>query len=96
MISGAGQGISFSRGLASVTEAAPADRRAEVNSALFVVAYIAISLPVIGEGLVADRWGLRSAGIGFAVSVGVLAAGCLIALLTRQPRRQPGPARSWC
>lgn len=96
MISGAGQGISFSRGLASVTEATPADRRAEVSSALFVVAYIAISLPVIGEGLVADRWGLRSAGIGFAVSVGVLAAGCLIALLTRQPRRQPGPARSWC
>jgi MFS family permease len=96
MTSGAGQGISFSRGLASVTEATPADRRAEVSSALFVVAYIAISLPVIGEGLVADRWGLRSAGIGFAVSVGVLAAGCLIALLTRQPRRQPGPARSWC
>ena len=38
----------------------------------------------------------RSAGIGFAVAVGVLAAGCLIALLTRQPRRQPGRARSWC
>lgn len=95
IISGAGQGISFSRGLAAVTEATPADRRAEVSSALFVVAYIAISLPVIGEGLVADRWGLRGAGIGFAVSVCVLAASCLIVLLTRQPRRQPGRARSW-
>lgn len=92
IISGAGQGISFSRGLAAVTEATPADRRAEVSSALFVVAYIAISLPVIGDGLVADHWGLRSAGIGFAVAVGVLAAGCLIALLTRQPDR----ARSSC
>jgi MFS family permease len=94
IISGAGQGISFSRGLAAVTEATPADRRAEVCSALFVVAYIAISLPVIGEGLVADRWGLRSAGIGFAVTVGLLAAGCLIALLTRQPRHQPGRAEA--
>ncbi|BDY32578.1 MFS transporter [Mycolicibacterium mageritense] len=94
IISGAGQGISFSRGLAAVTEATPADRRAEVSSALFVVAYIAISLPVIGEGLFADHWGLRSAGIGFAATVGILAAGCLIALLTRQPRRQqPGRAR---
>jgi MFS family permease len=96
IISGAGQGISFSRGLAAVTEAAPADRRAEVSSALFVVAYIAISLPVIGEGVIADRWGLRSAGIGFAVAVGVLAAGCLAALLTRQPRRQPDRVRSGC
>jgi MFS family permease len=88
IISGAGQGISFSRGLAAVTEATPADRRAEVSSALFVVAYIAISLPVIGDGLVADHWGLRSAGIGFAVAVGVLAAGCLIALPTRQGKRE--------
>ncbi|BBX92095.1 MFS transporter [Mycolicibacterium boenickei] len=96
IISGAGQGISFSRGLAAITEATPADQRAEVSSALFVVAYIAISLPVIGEGLVAERWGLRSAGIGFAGTVGILAAGCLIALLARQPRRQPGRARSWC
>ncbi len=96
IISGAGQGISFSRGMAALTEDAPVGRRAEVGSALFVVAYIAISLPVIGEGLVADRWGLRSAGIGFAVAVGVLAAGCLIALLTRQPRRRSGRARSRC
>ncbi len=87
VISGAGQGISFSRGLAAITEATPADRRAEVSSTLFVVAYLAISLPVIGEGLAAQHWGLRSAGIGFAIGVGVLTAGCLVALLTRQPGR---------
>lgn len=59
---------------------APVDRRAEVSSTLFVVAYLAISLPVIGEGLAAQHWGLQSAGIGFAIGVGVLAATCLIAL----------------
>ena len=88
IISGAGQGISFSRGLAAVTELTPADRRAEVTSTLFVVAYIAISLPVVGEGLAAQRWGLRGAGIGFAVTVGVLATTCLAALLTLQLRDQ--------
>jgi MFS family permease len=93
IISGVGQGITFSRGLAAVTEVTPADRRAEVSSTLFVVAYIAISLPVIGEGLAAEDWGLRSAGIGFAVTVGLLAAACLMALLTLQ-RRQPTGAQS--
>lgn len=84
VISGVGQGITFSRGLAAVNAATPVDRRAEVSSTLFVVAYIAISLPVIGEGLAAQHWGLRSAGVGFAVTVGLLAAACLIALLTVQ------------
>jgi MFS family permease len=88
IISGAGQGISFSRGLAAVTEATPADKRAEVSSTLFVVAYIAISFPVIGEGLAAQHWGLRGASIGFALTVGVLAATCLAALLTLQLRGQ--------
>ncbi|MEV0672532.1 MFS transporter [Mycobacterium sp. NPDC050441] len=96
IISGAGQGITFSRGLAAVTELTPADRRAEVSSTLFVVAYIAISVPVIGEGLAAQHWGLRGAGIGFATAVGVLAAACLIALQTWQPRRRSGHARSRC
>jgi MFS family permease len=93
IISGVGQGISFSRGLAAVMEVTPADQRAEVSSTLFVVSYIAISLPVIGEGLAAERWGLRSAGIGFALTFGMLAAACLIALLTLQ-RRQPTGAQS--
>ncbi|WP_370501296.1 MFS transporter [Mycolicibacterium sp. jd] len=83
-ISGVGHGITFSRGLAAVSERTPADRRAEVSSALFVVAYIAISVPVIGEGLAAQHWGLQRAGIGFALTVGILATGCLIATRTLQ------------
>jgi len=88
VVSGVGQGITFSHGLAAVTDVTPTDRRAETSSLLFVVAYIAISLPVIGEGLAADQWGLRSAGIGFALAVGTLASVCLVALLIRQRRQQ--------
>lgn len=83
-VSGVGQGISFSRGLAAVAQRTPADRRAEVSSTYFVIAYVAISLPVVGEGLAAREWGLRTAGVSFAVAVAVLAAICLAAILVRE------------
>ena len=70
IVAGIGQGIAFSRGLAAVAERTPDDRRAEVSSTYFVVAYVAISLPVIGEGLAAQHWGLRTAGVSFAIAVG--------------------------
>ena len=87
LVSGVGQGISFSRGLAAVAERTPADRRAEVSSTYFVVAYVAISVPVVGEGLAARAWGLQISGVVFAVAVAVLAALCLAAILVRE--RQP-------
>jgi len=86
VVSGVGQGISFSRGLAAVAERTPADRRAEVSSTYFVVAYVAISLPVIGAGFAAQAWGLRTAGSVFALAVGVLAVVCLSAILWRESR----------
>ena len=86
VVSGIGQGISFSRGLAAVMDGAPADRRAEVSSTYFVVAYIAISLPVVGEGLASQAWGLRTAGLSFAVAVAILATVCLTAILVRERR----------
>ena len=72
LVSGVGQGISFSRGLAAVAERTAAERRAEVSSTHFVVAYIAIPLPVISEGFAARALGLRTSGIVFATSAGVL------------------------
>ncbi len=94
VVSGVGQGISFSRGLAAVSERTPPDRRAEVSSTYFVVAYVAIALPVVGEGLAAQAWGLQTSGVVFAVAVALLAAGCLVAILrqTRRPAEQI-PAR---
>jgi MFS family permease len=86
IVAGAGQGISFSRGLTAVSERTPPDRRAEVSSSYFVVAYVAISLPVIGEGLAAEVWGLRTAGIVFAIAVSVLAALCLAGVLVEEMR----------
>lgn len=86
VVAGVGQGVSFSRGLAAVAERTPPDRRAEVSSTYFVIAYVAISLPVVGEGLAAEVWGLRTAGIAFALAVSALAAICLAAVLVEERR----------
>jgi MFS family permease len=92
VVAGVGQGISFSRGLAAVAELAPADRRAEVSSTYFVVAYVAISLPVVGEGLAAQHWGLRTAGVSFAIAIAVLSAICLALIVLQESRRRPAAA----
>jgi predicted MFS family arabinose efflux permease len=84
MLAGAGQGLSFRAGLSGVTAASPPERRAEVASSFFVVAYVAISLPVIGEGVLADATTLRAAGLGFAGVVAAIAAVVLV-LLAGQP-----------
>jgi MFS family permease len=86
LVAGVGHGMTFSRGLAAVVEHTPAQRRAEVSSTYFVVAYVAISLPVVGEGLAAREWGLRTAGVSFAIAVAVLAVICLLAILVQEAR----------
>jgi MFS family permease len=87
VVAGIGQGISFSRGLAAVAERTPADRRAEVSSTYFVVAYVAISLPVVGVGLAAQHWGLPTAGVTFAIAVAILSAICLVGILVLEARQ---------
>jgi MFS family permease len=87
VVAGVGQGINFSRGLAAVAERTPADRRAEVSSTYFVVAYVAISLPVVGEGVAAQQWGLQTAGVTFAVAVAILSIICLVGILVLEARQ---------
>src|SRR5262249_22429575 len=71
-IAGTGLGISFSGGLAAVIERTPAERRAEVSSAYFVVAYLGLSLPVVCDGFAVRAWGLRTASATFAIAIALL------------------------
>ncbi len=86
VIAGLGQGLSFRAGLASLNARSPEEHRAEVASSFFVVAYLAISLPVIGEGLLAQASGLKTAGLIFAAVVAALAAIVLASLLAGESR----------
>ncbi len=80
LIAGVGQGLSFRAGLTSLNAVSPPERRANIASSFFVVAYVAISLPVIGEGVLAQSAGLKTAGLVFAGAVAALAAIVLVLL----------------
>jgi MFS family permease len=82
IVAGLGQGLSFHAGLAALNEASPPDRRGEVASSYFVVGFVAISLPVVGVGAVAELLNLRTAGLIFAALVAGLA---LIVLFLLRP-----------
>jgi hypothetical protein len=78
VVAGFGQGLTLRGGLTQVNERAPAAQRGAVASSFFVVMYAAISLPVIGEGVLAQAIGLRPAGLTFAALVAALSAALLI------------------
>ncbi|WP_210492107.1 MFS transporter [Patulibacter sp. SYSU D01012] len=85
LISGIGQGLSFRAGLTAVTLAAPAARRGEVVSTYFVIAYVAISLPVVGVGVLTVLTDLQAAGEIFSAIIVALAL-TTFALLVRRAR----------
>jgi MFS family permease len=96
VIAGVGHGLSFRAGLGAVNAGAPAEQRGAAASSFFVVMYLAISVPVIGVGVLAQSTGLREAGLIFAAAVAALAAGVLVLLSVRHvapAAASPCPAR---
>ena len=88
VVAGVGQGMSFRAGLETVTSASPPAKRGEITSSYFVMLYVGIAIPVIGEGAAAQAFGLIAAGTVFAALVAILAAVVLL-LLLRSVRDQP-------
>jgi MFS family permease len=68
VLAGLGQGASLRAGLGELTARSPADARAGVTSAYFVVLYVAISLPIIGLGIATQRTDIRHATLLFAAA----------------------------
>lgn len=87
-VAGVGQGMSFRAGLGAVNAGTPAARRSEVASSFFLVLYVAISIPVIGEGIASAAFGLVAAGVTFSIIVAVIAAVAFVSLVfQREPAR---------
>ncbi|GHE97174.1 MFS transporter [Streptomyces griseoluteus] len=83
---GAGQGMAFRAGLTAVGAAAPEEHRGATISAFFVVAYLGISLPVVGVGALTVGLGVRGAGIVFTACVIVLVVAVGARVRVRPPR----------
>jgi MFS family permease len=81
---GLGFGLAFLGALRSLTAVVPDAHRAEVMSAFYVVAYLAISVPTIAAGFVAPHLGLETtfrvfgaAVVAVALAVSVAASGAI-------------------
>ncbi|MEV1023064.1 MFS transporter [Streptomyces sp. NPDC050264] len=83
VVGGCGHGLAFRGAMSAVTEASPADQRATVISALFLVAYVGISLPVVGVGVLTGPIGLEAAGLVFIACMAILVSTAAVHLLRR-------------
>ncbi|MEV7200771.1 MFS transporter [Streptomyces griseoluteus] len=83
---GAGQGMAFRAGLTAVGAAAPEEHRGATISAFFVVAYLGISLPVVGVGALTTGLGVRAAGMVFTACAIVLVVAVGARVRARPPR----------
>ncbi|MFE3253767.1 MFS transporter [Streptomyces sp. NPDC059209] len=87
---GLGQGLAFRAAITAIGAAAPPESRGGTISTFFVVAYIGISLPVIGIGALTLVLELRTVGLIFTGCVAVLAASVgLYELRVRGNREAP-------
>ncbi|MCC2672338.1 MAG: major facilitator superfamily 1 [Armatimonadetes bacterium] len=84
VLTAAGFGATFVGAAAVVNRAAPPERRGEVVSALYIVGYITMALPIVGVGLGADAFGLKATVTVFAGLVGTAAV--VLALAAQKPR----------
>jgi predicted MFS family arabinose efflux permease len=85
VVGGTGIGFAFQSAVGRVGSLTGAADRSAVTSAFFVVAYLGITVPVVGVGELATRTDLTDAAVALAVLVAVLAV--LGAALTVRQRR---------
>jgi hypothetical protein len=86
-VAGLGFGSAFLGAFRSLAQAAPAEQRADLFAAVFVVAYLAFSLPAIAAGLCVPALGLRDTAVGYGIGVLVLALGAVSLTVPRLARR---------
>jgi MFS family permease len=75
LIAGAGGGLSYLAGLNIIGAISPPEHRAETLSAFLVACYLGYSIPALGVGLAATRYGLNASFIGAAIVLGATAIG---------------------
>jgi MFS family permease len=90
MLGGVGAGFAFRAAILNTNAIAPAQRRAEVLSTFFVIAYVGIALPVLLAGILITTTTLLTATVTLACMVTALAA-VAAAILVRLPSEGSTP-----
>jgi hypothetical protein len=87
LVAGIGQGMILRAGMGAVTASSPADQKAAVTSAFFVVLYVSISVPVVAVGFSVRVFGLEHVGEFFAALVAVVALLAMISMKRVQSKQ---------
>jgi MFS family permease len=89
LVAGGGFGSAFLGALRTVTQLAQPHERAALLSAVYVVSYLAFSVPAVVAGLLITHVGLRDTSLGYGSFVALLAVSTLgyEQLAGRQRRR---------
>lgn len=90
VVTGVGFGLAFMGGMRMVTQAAPEDSRGQVLATFFVIAYVAISVPAIGAGIVSSYLGLATTLYLFAAVMAVIALATLLSTVRSRTRQVAG------
>jgi predicted MFS family arabinose efflux permease len=88
MVAGGGFGCGFLGAIRSVSQLAEPQERAALLSAVYVVSYVAFSVPAVVAGILTAHLGLRTTALGYGTFVGpiALATPALERLYRRSPR----------
>ncbi|MET9255849.1 MFS transporter [Streptomyces sp. NPDC003717] len=67
VVAGLGFGAAFRSTVNALGEAAPADRRGQVYATMYIVSYLAFSVPALVAGLAVERFGLKPTAVAYGV-----------------------------
>lgn len=87
VISGSGFGLAFSASPRQVMEFVPDDQRASTFASIYVVSYVAFSVPAVLAGVLVRPFGLDDVLLGYAAAV-MVAAGIGVATSLRERVRE--------
>jgi hypothetical protein len=90
IVAGGGFGSAFLGALRSVTQLAETQERAALLSAVYVVSYVAFSVPALVAGVLTTHIGLRDTSLGYGGFVALVAVGALVVERVIG-RRRPDP-----
>ncbi|MCS0606279.1 MFS transporter [Streptomyces sp. LP11] len=67
VVAGLGFGAAFRFTVNALGEAAPAARRGQVYATMYIVSYLAFSVPALAAGLAVERFGLKPTAVAYGV-----------------------------
>lgn len=74
MVAGVGFGTAFLGAFRHLVSLATDDRRGALVATIYIVSYLAFSLPVVGAGIATDHFGLRGVSVAYGAVVAAFAA----------------------